>query len=367
MNMRRSTLTLSLTALVGLGAGCDSTTGPREGRGFDAEAAREDYQALDGILASPGMEGFRALAEGVTFGSFGQEVTFAAGVATELSLLGEPGGDRAFASQVARLAAEARSGPVENPIISSFRRGKTFVYDPSVGRYVFDPARPGAPATGVRFILYEPGPGGKPDPTKEIGYADLIDEGDESPQEIALRLVVVESADTILDYRTTVDILAQGGEVTVDGYLQGDPDRLDFHIQVAASADGDGATLDIAFEMGIESREFSIGGSVHGAAGDSGKGGELTLLVRHGTNTLSVEATGSDSEIQGTVYLNGDLFATVEGDPDSPTIRGAGGGELTWTEMLVLRQILDFAEDVFHLFEDLLDPVDELVIIALIL
>jgi len=326
-----------------------------------------DYEALDGILASPGMEGFRALAQGVTFGSFGQAVTFAAGVAEDLSLLGEPGGGRALASQLARSAADVGFGPAENPIISSFRRGKTFVYDPSLGRYVMDPALAGAPATGVRFILYEPGPDGRPDPEKEMGYADLIDEGDDSLEEIALRLVVVEGVDTILDYRTTVDVLAQGGEVTVDGFLQGDTERLDFHIQVAASAGGDGATLDISFEMAIENRAFSIGGSVKGAAGDSGAGGEITLLVRHGTDSFSLEAAGSDAEILGAVYLNGELFATVEGDPNSPTIRGAGGGEITWAEILVLRRILDWAEDVFDLFEDLLDPVDELVIIALIL
>jgi hypothetical protein len=57
----------------------------------------------------------------------------------------------------------------------------------------------------------------------------------------------------------------------------------------------------------------------------------------------------------------------VTGNPASPTIKGRDGGDLNWAETLVLRQILDSTEDVFDLFEDLVDPVDELVIIALIL
>jgi hypothetical protein len=36
-------------------------------------------------------------------------------------------------------------------------------------------------------------------------------------------------------------------------------------------------------------------------------------------------------------------------------------------EALVLRQMVDSAEDVFDLFEDLLDPMDELILLALIL
>ena len=64
--------------------------------------------------------------------------------------------------------------------------------------------------------------------------------------------------------------------------------------------------------------------------------------------------------------MNGNLFATVTGHPDSPTITGASGDPLTPAETLVLGMMILSAEGVFILFEDLLDPVDELVILALI-
>ena len=367
MNTKRWRTIQILAFAAWITAACETGTEPKEGPTFDAEAALEDYQAMDAVLSSPTMDGFRALAQGVTFKSLGEEVGFAAGVASELDLLQHPSGSGPFAARIAGLASRAVTNPARNPIISSFRRGKTFVYDPSLGRYVMDPTREGAPRTGVRFLLYEPGPGGKPDAEREIGYADLIDEGDESPEEIALRLVVVWDGSPILDYRTTVDILAHGRRVTVGGYLQGDYHRLDFDIEVMGSNDEGGANVDISFEMGIATRDFLINGSVHGAKGDSGEGGEVSLLVQHGPDSFSIQAIGDDDSLEGTVHLNRKLFATVEGDPDSPTIRGAGGGQLTWAEWLVLRQILDSTEDVFDLFEDLLDPVDELVIIALIL
>jgi hypothetical protein len=367
MRTQRWKETLALALMAGFAAACETGTEPTDGPAFDAEAALEDYQALDTLLASGPMAAFRAMARGVTFASFGEEVEFAAGVASELELLEDSSGPETLAARIARMASGLGSEVARNPIISSFRRGKTFVYDPALGRYVIDQERTGAPETGVRFILYEPGPGGKPNVEREIGHADLVDEGDGSEEEIALRLVVVVDDTTILEYRTTVDVLADGGRVTVEGFVQGDLERLDFAIQVHGSAGADGSTMDISFQMEIADRDFLISGSVHGVDGESGVGGEIDLTVRHRTDSFAVLVSGTDDTIDGTFFLNGELFATVQGDPDSPTLAGASGEELTWAEMLVLRQIIDSSEDVFDFFEDLLDPVDELVILALIL
>lgn len=134
---------LTLAMVVVFTTACETGTGPEDQNAFDAQAALEDHQALDLILESDAMEAFRALGAGITF----------QGVARE---------------------SELGPGPLNDPIISIFRRGKTFVYDPDLGRYVIDQDREGAPDTGVRFILYQSGVGGKPDPTAEVGYADLI-------------------------------------------------------------------------------------------------------------------------------------------------------------------------------------------------
>jgi len=363
----RTTRTLfPLAAAALMLAGCDSSTGPDEGPAFDTEKAQADHEALDVLLSSDFMEGFRAMSAGIDFQSVGAEGALAMALGKELPALSDPARAGSAATRVVEVMAEREQRPLESPIISQFSRGKTFAYDPGLGRYAWDPELEGAPETGVRFILYEPGTDGKPDPSAQIGYADLIDEGDDSAEDIALRLVVVEGSDTVLDYRTTLDVADQSGTITVDGFLQGDQDRLDFQIEVTGSGGDDGNARDINFEMGLDTRDFLIQGSVSGVESDSGEGGDIDLLVAHGSDSFQVDVTGTDQALDGTVYLNGQLFVTVSGSPDDPLFTNAGGASPTFTETLVLRQIIDSTEDVFDFWEDLLDPVDELVILAII-
>jgi hypothetical protein len=221
-------------------------------------------------------------------------------------------------------------------------------------------------------MLYSPAGNGKPDPSAPLGHADLIDGGDTSEEEISLRVVVVEGlvppGDTILDYSATLDVMQQGGKVSVAGFLRGHEHQLDFDIQIQGSAQPGQATMDVNFTMGISSLDFSIVGSVTGVVEDSGALGEVALTVRHGTDaSFQVDVEGTESSIEGTFTLNGALFASVSGHPDTPTFTGASAGPLTLVEALVLRQMVDSAEDVFDLFEDLLDPMDELILLALIL
>lgn len=361
----RAALTLAMAAA--FSTGCDTGTGPEDGRPFDADAALEDHQALNAILQSETMAEFRAMGGGITFEGMAPELDFALRVGEELGALGTPGATRASAGRIISAVADFGSGPLGNPIISVFRRGKTFVYDADLGRYVMDAEREGAPATGVRFILYHPALNGKPDPSQEAGHADLVDEGDGSAEDIALRLVVVEGTDTVLDYATTLDVLDHGGAITVDGYIQGEMDRLDFDIRVRGSQGAQENTVDIDFEMGIASRGFLIQGSVSGVESESGEGGDIDLLVSYGSDSFQVDLSGTGDSINGTFYLNGEWFATVTGDPDGPTFAGASGAPLTLVETLVLIGVVDSTKDVFDFWEDLLDPVDELVILAIIL
>jgi hypothetical protein len=362
---RKPALVLVIAAT--LAAGCETGTGPEEPLSFDAEAALADHEALDAIFSSEALAGFRALGAGLSFQGIAPEADVSLRAGQLLGAPMDPTEARGFSGRLFTAVSAMSPSAPRTPIISVFRRGKTFVYDPDLDRYVMNEDLEGAPDNGVRFILYEPGIGGKPDPSAEIGHADLMDEGDGSAEDIALRLVVVEGTDTILEYATTVDHADETGKITVDGFLQGEQDRLDFEIGVRGSTAGAQNTVDISFEMAIASRSFLIQGAVSGVESESGEGGEVNLLVRHGNDSFQVDAAGTDTSIDGTVKLNGDLFAIITGDPEDPTITGATGEALTWNEALVLRQILDSTEDVFDFWEDLLDPLDELIILAIIL
>jgi hypothetical protein len=350
---------LALAFLAVTVTGCETATGPDEGA-FDARAALADYHALDAILASAGWRGFLAMGGAVSIPSVAPGAEFAVAGAQSLRVFRGAGDARSFAVRLAGAGASLHAA--STPVISPLHRGRTLVYDAVLGRYVVDPDRTGAPATGVRLIVYQ-SVAGKPDPAHEIGYADLIDEGDASAEDIALRLVVVSGERTVLDYRTTLDESGGHGRITVDGFLRDEDDQLDFAIDVSGS---EGA-LDVAFRMAVESRSFEIEGAVAGAQQGEGETGDIDVSVAHGGESFRVDLTGTPTSIGGTVYLNGNPFVEVSGHPDAPVFARPGGGALTQLERLVLYRVVDIVEDVFDLFDNLLDPIDELVILAVIL
>jgi hypothetical protein len=372
MRIFRATRLAGLVALTALAASCEPATEPEVGSDFDADAALADYEAVEEVLTATGWESFQALAGRTPFGGTPATADAVSGGALAVAALGTPsGGDdgRAFALLLARRlhAATAADGPLMAPIISDTHRGATFVYDPESDDYVVDPEREGAPGTGVRFVIYDVDDAGLPIVEQEIGYADLVDEGDSSSEEVALHLTVVANEVTVLDYLTTLDGPANRGVLTVHGFLQGERDRLDFDIEAVAATAEERTTLDIAFDLRIDARDFSVTGSVHGVEEATEGEGDVDVTVRHRSHSLRVDAHGEDGQLEASVFLNGDLFATVSGDAESPTILGASGEPLTFAQSLVLWHVIDTVEDVFDLLEDLVDPVDELVILGIIL
>jgi hypothetical protein len=364
LTRRRARLATTLVA-AGLAAACDTGTGPVTTNDLDTEAALADYEAMQAALGSSEFLGFRVLSGRTPFGAAPAAIDAVAGMTAPHSATDA----RAFALDLFRRIEGARSSrdAASSPIISGFHRGATFVYDPDLDRYVVDPDREGAPSTGVRFVIYEVDHAGDPIVDQERGYADLIDEGDHSNQDIALRLEVVEGSTTVLDYATTLDDQGTRGELTVSGYLQGDDVRLDFDIRAVGTNDGGTGTLDVSFDLGVEARGFSVSGSVSGVEEGKDGAGHIDVTVRHRDASIRADVSGDHGTLDGTIYLNDDVFATVSGTEHDPVFQGADGHALTVPEMLVLRHIFDCIEDVFDFLEDLVDPVDELVVLGAIL
>jgi hypothetical protein len=356
----RSTRLFALLA-VSLTAACESTSAPDFGLELDSEAAAADYAAFDSVFISDAWSGFEALGTRTPWGGGPAAAGAVAGIRDARS-------GRQFALQLAqRLASSAGGRPAHAPVIDNYR-GDTFVYDPDTGEYAVDPERTGAPANGVRFVIYEVSLLGEPIVEEEIGYADLIDEGDDSEEDVALRLLVVSDDVTVLDYRTTVDLTLTSGAITVQGFLRGDRGvQLDFDIEAIGTHQLDHSTLDVSFDLRVDARDFSIVGSVHGVEEGAEGEGDVELAVQHRDDEVRLAVTGAEGELDGSVYVNDQLFATVTGDADDPTILSADGDPLTPREMFVLHHIVDVVEDVFDFLEDLVDPVDEIVFLGLIL
>jgi hypothetical protein len=290
MPTTRNTRVFALLAVT-FAAACDSTTAPDFGLQLDTDAAVADYEAFDSVFGSSGWSGFQALGTRTPWGGGPAAVSAVSG-------LRDAGSGRRFAVQLAqRLTAAAGTSPAGAPVIDTYR-GDTFVYDPDTGEYAVDPDRTGAPANGVRFVVYEVDLIGDPIVEEEIGYADLIDEGDDSAEDVALRLVVVTDDVTVLDYRTTVDLTLTSGSITVSGFLQGDHGlRLDFDIEAVGTRTFDHSTLDVEFDLRVDARDFSIEGSVHGVEEGQDGDGDIDILVQHRTRSIRLDVSGSEGEL----------------------------------------------------------------------
>jgi len=346
--------------LLAIAAACSGTTEPRSRGTLNTAAALADYSAMDGVLQSTGWKHFQMTASGMTaMGSTSATARIAAGALANLA----PAGDsRAAATAMASFVA---SGTAGIQLISAANLGKTFIYDGQAHKWVVDPTRTGAPSNGVRFITYEPR-GAEPDATKPTGYADLIDQGATSSG-IALRLVVVEGSFTILDYRTTVDGANGIGHVTVNGFLQNRNDKLEFQIDVKGGNTNGVDRGDITFELAIASRTFHVQGHVHSGKSNGAEHSTVDLSVKHSIASFGVQVANDLGVLSGVVKLNDAPFATVSGRDGAPVFKTPSGGDLSPAEGLVLWKIFDVTKDVFDLFGHLIDPIDDLIILAFIL
>ena len=359
---KHSLKSLGLVTLMAFSAACsdDGTSPEVDLEAFDAEAALADYEALDGVVNSSSWEGFQALGTKFSFGSIGSGAP--AAVAAVLDGLGHD--SRANFTQTL-MANLGDLGIYGAPVISPVHRGITFEWDPVTEDYVAS-ERSGAPDNGVRFVLYETDANDDPIPSQEIGHADLIDEGDTS-EGIALRLSVTEGTNNFLDYRVQVVGELGTGEVMIDGFVQDDRNRLDFDIDVEGSRRFGSETVDISFDAQIADRDFQITANVEGVNDATGESGAILITARHGNESLRLDFSGTDTSVDGTIDLNGSLFATVSGDPDNPTFTGASGDGLTAQEILVLHEVVKVAEDIFELFEDLMEPAAHIILLGIVL
>jgi hypothetical protein len=346
-------------------AACDSTTAPQSDDTLDTRAALQDYQALERVFASEGWAGFTALSGRTPLSS--RAAMSAIGALPNATRTGSA---RQFALEVLRDAATAPGGDVAAasvPIVSDTIRGRTFTYDPTADRYVVNPTRSGAPANGVRFIMYAVDAADKPIVTQEIGYADLRDEGSANGNDVALRLVAVERGKTMLDYRTSLEGRDGSGHLEVTGYAVEGTNTLTFSISADGENVGGNTELDVSFDLRLEPRGFHIEGTLSGVDDSTDGAGTVELVVHHREQTLRVDMNSDGQSIEGEISFNGNTYVTLTGDAKNPTMRGAGGDPITGEELLVVLAVVDIADDVFDLIEDLVQPVDNLIALGWVL
>jgi len=348
----RSSLTIAALALT---AACESATEPIL---LDPSGVQADLAAAYDATNAPAT---------VSFGALGGAISLAladAGGAVLMAdlpaaLLQDPN------AVVARAELRARimDGSGTASVIPQVALGKTFEFDTLADRYVAG-QRTGAPANGVRFILYAVDPVTEAPvlPLVETGYADLT--RTITDQAITARVQAYSgglSPVKVLDYAATVQGTVTNPTILVAGFARNGSDSLTFSLSSTISLANSTIALDWRTALptrglttrvqqtitGGESPRVVLDGLLQSPSGNVGIAG--TLIPQTG-GTL-------------TVSVNGSTFATIELDglvDETPTILNAQDQPLTATEQAMLRQILDWFEGAFDVYEDLLDPVERL-------
>ena len=332
-------------------AGAPSATGAE----FDAVGVSDNLEVVRQVLDGEVWRSLSAL--GPRFGAAGPAAALAGRLTAGIG--GSGPGDAAGAGvRIAQAILSGGGAHLVAPQIPLEVRGTTFVLDSITLQYVPDPTRSGAPANGVRFVLYAADPAThQPLPGQEIGYADLTDEGNQSSPVIALRLQAVIVGTTRLDYRVEVVGADSSATLQAAGFTDDGATTVEFRVGVHGARAGDTTAAEVAFAIGIPSHGFLATATLQHLTLSGDSADAIAMTVRAGFNQVGMVAHATPTELTAVFQVNGIPFATVQGDPAHPSVQGADGRDLTMAEVEALLGIQRLAGRVLEMFDCLMQPV----------
>lgn len=223
--------------------------------------------------------------------------------------------------------------------------GKTLVWDTTSLSYVVSANATGAPANGVRLLLYfaDPNTNLPFKPLQVLGYLDLTDKS--TPQADKLGVLVAIVNQTVASYDVTLTVgLTSATERAVGYFLDGTAaNRVDFDIQDTGTETAITRTSSLSTEDG-DHINVTLKLSLVTTS-------SLTVSVAHANSNLEMSASGNffadtPQPMSGAVKFNGNTVGTIGGSTDDPTITGASGHTFTQGEVDALFNIFVTAGDI---------------------
>jgi hypothetical protein len=351
----KRSVTLMAAACVALTACGDS--GPDVP--FNPTGTSEDVQAVADAFSSE------------TFGSFSTfSMYFDAALGTSTPVIStsahafnfrrttSAGELRAAATRNARsiaalTAAKHKSFSAETAAIPAEVAGKTFEFD---GNTYVPTDRTGAPANGVRFIIYAVNPVTFQPvlPLSEVGYVQLTDLSGSNTQ--AARVIVVSGETTYLDYTVTATATTAGGRVTVDGYVTDGVHSANVNLR---STVNESAGFTLEYSVDVPQRDVAIDLTMNTSGIDPETSVININLSMSGPNG-TVSMAGQFGQTGGTlvVRVNGRVFATMTASGAAePSITGADGEPLSDADAVALQNIFNITGAAFIASDAMVLPV----------
>lgn len=215
--------------------------------------------------------------------------------------------------------------------------GKTFVWNTTTGEYEVS-ARTGAPANGVRFVLYQvslatflPAV-----PLVEVGYADFVRAGSS-----ATVSVFVTGGTKVLEYTATVGGTEQFPTFSVEGFAGTGANRAEFNLAIGVSATtGNVATT---WRTDVPSRGLTSRVSLLASTSSV----TFNAMMRRGLRKIEIGGTFTANGATLTVEIGDRVFARITITGETETITGPNGEALTAEQVATLEQIFDWFEGAF--------------------
>ncbi len=354
---------LSMVFAIGLAA-CNDSTNPdstNPGEAFDPTASAADLAAVSGAFDTDVYASLAAMGDG--FGSIAAAPALAAQVVDAGWLTASS--PQQWELYGGEIAEAFRSASAAALLIPQNLRARTYEYD-AVQGWSHNAARKGAPANGIRFILYEVDPITGVPGTTEVGWVDVLDE---STTTAAVVRLSVWSADVeYINYTVSATGLIGSIAFDIKGFVTDGTTPVDFSLNVSFDVTFGDVTFattraEIDYQIDVPSRDFSVSANMVMEFDAGTESGSITIAVSftQGANTVAIQGSFDSQTDGGTleVLVNGSLFATITMSGESISVAGPDGAELSATHMQALREITDALEDVFeHTFEDLFSPVE---------
>jgi hypothetical protein len=333
-------------------AACGKDNGPST---FDPQGTSADMAAAQGAFASEPTSSFAAVGPDISAVLNGSLVVASS---ADLALAGPSASSLRYARQLTSLLARPGHGiQATVAAVPTSVLGTTFVWDETSDTYVAS-SLAGAPASGVRFLLYaiDPVTLRPVEPVVEVGYVDVIDQSTTTVTDV--RVKVVGGSVVYLDYHVAVTSTASSGVVTVSGFASNGSTQANFDLQNTVSESAAGLVISLDYHLDVPSRSLALNWTATFAnisdtevavtldLGISGPNGDVRLVGTYGANGGTF-----------TVKVNGDPFATVTLDGSTPVITGPDGQPLTPEEEQTLETILDYYDQSLHAVTELLAPI----------
>jgi hypothetical protein len=323
---------------------------------FNPQGTSDDMAAVSAAFDAPAVQSFNALGDDMD-NAFAAPVLGSSARIVQGAIQGPR--LRTAGESVAR-SVRALAGPrggVALAVIPAEYLGDTYEYDTGSSSYVLG-ERTGAPANGVRFIVYAVNAitGVPVTPLQEVGYADVLDESTATSD--ALRVMLVSDGTTYLNYGVTASVGETEIRATIDGFVTDGTTQVDFDLDnVVSDALGGSITLD--YELDVPSRDVSLDYLIAMTGSGDNANVDLSLQGPNGSVGIVGALTAGDGVL--TARANGGDFAVMDFvDEEVEEITKPDGSALTTQEYGALFAIWTLVMKGFDIFEDLADPVDNL-------